>query len=64
MEFNVNEKDSTTLSNSRSEEGEAEIPGENDDNETSVLEEAGETASQVFQVRQTTIIRPYIHKKL
>ena len=42
---------------------EGEVPGQNDDNQTSDILEAGETVSQVAEVRQTTITRQYFHKK-
>ena len=64
MKLDVNEKDNTNQSNSRSNDNEGEIPSQNEDNQTRDILEAGETVSQVAEVRQMTIIRQYFHKKL
>ena len=64
MKLDVNEKDNTNQSNSRSNDNEGEIPGQNDDNQTRYILEARETVSQVAEVRQTTITRQYFHKKI
>ena len=54
MKFDVNDKDDTNPSNSRSNYREGDIPGKNEDIKTSDIDEGGETASQIFQVKQTS----------
>ena len=54
MKFDVNDKDNTNPSNSWSNYREGDIPGKNEDMKTSDIDEGGETASQIFQVRQTS----------
>ena len=54
MKFDVNDKDNTNPLNSWSNNREGDTLGKNEDIKTSDTDEVGETASQIFQVKQTS----------
>ena len=64
MKLGVIAKDNTNHSNLSLNDFESDIPSQNDENQTRDIVESRETASQVSEVRHTTITRQYVHNKL